>query len=856
MLRLAFGTLRTRLAGFTGAFLAVALATVLVTAAGVMLESVLRTDSPVERLKGTDFAVAASDHLERTPQMGKPSDEGETESDPLRQTSRVPADLATGIAAVPGVRAAVPDRSVPVGLPGGQGADVHGWSSAQLTPYRLTDGHEPRADGEAVVDTATAAALGLRPGSTLDLATPQGPRTVTVSGIAEGSGMSEGHGAPSVFLPDAQAAGLSAVPALADFIGVTLDPGADAKQVRSAVRDILAAAGPQFGDATRGQPKVKVLSGGSLARLEAPATTSAQEATLPVVSVFAGSAAFAAVFVIAGTFGFSVRQRVREIGLLRAVGATPGQIRRMVAAEALLVSVTASLLAVPLGYAFSHVLADLFDSADALPPGFSVVQSWLPGVVGLGSAVLVTQVAALAAAGRAAKVRPTEVFGATAKRRILVPLLRYTLGLVALAGGVALVFVSTNLGGDEGAGASVGIVFTFMLAVALLGLPIARFSVAVIGRLLAPTGDAAGHLARANGAAEPGRVASIAVPIALTIAFSCSILFIGTTVADETIDQSKARTSAAFIVDGDRQVGLTQSAVDRIRALPGVQAASGTIETTVMDGSMSEAVELDARGVGPDTAQVMDLGVREGDLSELRGADTVALGTRHAESKDKHVGDTVKFWLGDGTPVEARVVALYDNAFGFGDYLVPREVAAAHSTVATYDKVYVTTAPGADRTALTAALEREGKVLDRDAYLDEISDDANESAWANALILGAIAVFTALGVVNTIVMATRARTRELAVLRLAGTTRSQAMAMLRRELAVAAIVGVGLGTAIAWVTLGAFSNGITGSFDPSMPLTIYVPLIAGAVALVYGAGTLSARSALRMDPVDAIGARD
>ncbi|WP_436771749.1 FtsX-like permease family protein [Yinghuangia sp. YIM S09857] len=850
MLRLALGTLRTRLAGFTGAFLAVALATVLVTGAGIMLESALRTDSPVERLQGTDLAVAASDHLARTPQMDKPSGEDEAESDPLRQTSRIPAELAERIAAVPGVQTAVPDRSVPVGLPGGLGADVHGWGSAQLTPYRLTDGHEPRAADEAVVDTATAAALGLRPGARLDLGTPLGPRTVTVVGIAQG------QGAPSVFLPDVQAAGLSTVPALADFIGVTLDPGADKKQVRSAVRDILAAAGPQFGDPTRAQPEVKVLGGGALARLEAPAATSMQDATIPVVSVFAGSAAFAAVFVIAGTFGFSVRQRVREIGLLRAVGATPGQIRRMVAAEALLVAAIASAVAVPLGYAFSHVLADLFDRADALPTGFSVVQSWLPGVVGFGSAVLVTQVAALAAAGRAAKVRPTEVFGSTAKRRILVPLLRYTLGLAALAGGVALVFVSTNLGGDEGAGASVGIVFTFMVAVALLGLPLARASVAVVGRLLAPTGDAAGRLARANGAAEPGRVASIAVPIALTIAFSCSILFIGTTVADETISQSKARTTAEFIVDGADRAGIPQSAVERIRALPGVQAASGTVETTVMDGSMNDAVEMDARGIGPETAQVMELGVREGDLSDLRGADTVALGSRHADAKNKHVGDSIKYWLGDGTPMNARVVAVYDNAFGFGDFLMPRDVAAAHSTVGTFDKVYVTTGPGADKAALAAALEREGHVLDRGAYLDEVSDDANESAWANALILGAIAVFTALGVVNTIVMATRARARELAVLRLAGTTRSQVMAMLRRELAVAAIVGVAVGTGIAWLTLGAFANGITGSFDPSMPPEIYVPLVAVAVALVFGSGMLSGRSALRMDPVDAVGARD
>lgn len=850
MLRLAFGTLRTRLAGFTGAFLAVALAAVLVTAAGVMLESALRTHTPVERLDGTDLAVAASEHLERTSAMPKPSGEDESESDPLRQTPRVPADLAAQIAAVPGVRTAVPDRGTGVGLPGGREAEARGWDSAQLTPYRLTDGQAPRTDGQAVVDARIAAALGLRPGAPLDMSTPQGVRTVTVTGIAEG------RGTPSVFLTPAQAAELSTVPDRADFIAVQLAPDADKKQVRKAIEDVLAAAGPQFGDPMRAQPKLRVLSGGSLARLEAPAQTAAQEAMIPVVGVFGGSAAFAAVFVIAGTFGFSVSRRVREIGLLRAVGATPGQIRRMISAEALLVALGGSALGVPLGYAFADVLSTLFDRADALPGGFTLVKSWLPGVVGAGAAVLTTQVAALAAAGRAAKTKPTEFFGATGKRRILVPLLRYTLGLAALAGGIALVAVSVHLGGDDGAGASVGIVFTFMLAVALLGLPIARLGVAVVGRLLAPTGDAAGRLARANGAAEPGRVAAVAVPIAMTIAFTCSILFIGTTVADETIKNSKARTTATFVVDGSDQVGLPAAAVDRIRAMPGVAAASGTVETTVMAGSASDATELDARGVGPDTAQVLDLGVRDGNFADLTGSDTVALGSRVAADKGKHVGDRIRFWLGDGTPMDARVVAVYDNAFGFGDYLVPREVAAAHSTVGAYDKVYVTAAPGADRAALAAALGREGRVLDRGAYLDEVTDDANADAWANALILGAISVFTALGVVNTIVMATRSRAHEFAVLRLAGTTRRQIMAMLRRELGVATIVGVGVGTLIAWLTLGAFSNGVIGEFDPDMPMTIYLPLVAGAVALIYGSGMPAARGALRLDPVTAIGSRE
>ncbi|MGW1994889.1 FtsX-like permease family protein [Embleya sp. NPDC001921] len=850
MLRLAFDTLRTRLAGFVGAFLAVALASVLITGAGVMLESALRTHAPLERLRGTDLAVAASDHVERTTVAPDPTGDEAAESAPLGQAARVPAELASRIGVLPGVAVAVPDRGTAVALPGGRVAHARGWDSAQLTPYRVVDGHAPQIDGQAAVDARTAAALGLRPGARLDLATPRGTRTVVVTGIAEG------RGAPSVFLTPAQAAGVSMATDRADFIGVLLAPGVDAQRVRAAVEDVLTAAGPQFGDARRAQPRLQVVRGKALARLEAPAQTAAQQAAIPVVSVFGSSAAFAAIFVVAGTFGLSVRQRVREIGLLRAVGATPRQIRRMISAEALLVALGGSVIGVPLGYAFARVLETLFDRADALPTGFAIVNSWIPGVIGVGAAVATTQVAALVAAGRAAKVKPTEVFGSTGRRRILVPMLRYVLGLAATAGGVAVVTVSVNMGGDDGASAAIGIVFTFMIAVALLALPIARCGVAVIGRLFAPTGDAIGLLARANSAAEPGRVSAVAVPVALTVAFSGSILFIGTTVADTTIKHSKARTTATFIVDGSDRAGLPEDALARIRGLPGVAAASGTVATTVLDDSSGSAQEMDARGVGDDAEKVLDLGIRSGSLADLARPDTVALGSRHADAGGRHVGDRIRYWLGDGTPVEARVVAVYDNAFGFGDYLVPRELAAAHSTVGAYDKVYLTAAPGADRTALADALRREGRVLDRAAYLDEIADEAGEDAWTNALILGAIAVFTALGVVNTIVMATRSRSREFAVLRLAGTTPRQITAMLGRELAIDTALGVGLGTAIAWVTLGAFANGITGSFAPLMPAGLYLALVGVVVALVYGAGLLSVRSVLRLDPIAALGSRE
>lgn len=854
MLRLALGTLRTRIAGFAGAFLAVLLAAVLVTGAGVLMESALRAHTPVERLDGTDFAVAASRHLERTPAMGKAKDGETLTEDAPKETARIPADLAARIAAVPGVQAAVADRTVPVVLPDGSTVEAHGWDSAQLAPYRLTAGQAPAA-GQAVLDEATAARLGTVPGGTVQLATPAGARTVTVSGIADAPAPAGAK--PAVFLPADQTAALSAVPDRADFVGVVLAPGADRDAVRGALDGIVREAGPQFGDPARPQPKLHVLSGGSLGRLEAPAVTGMQDATTAVAGTFGGFAATAAIFVVAGTFGFSVTRRTREIGLLRAVGATPGQIRRMISAEALLVALAAAGIGTPLGYLFARVLKALFGHAGALPPGFALHDGWIPAVVGIGAAVLTTQIAALAAAFRAAKVKPTEVFGATpGKRRIVVPVLRWLLGLAGIGGGIALLIVSLHLSGDDGASSSVGIVFTFMFGVAMLGRPIARLGVALVGRLTTLFGGAPAQLARANGASDPARISAVATPIALTVAFICTVLFLNTTVATETVAQSKARTTADFVVDGADRAGVGADAVARIAGLPGVASASGTVATTVLDGSATDATVADARGIGPETSRVLDLGVRSGDLAQLTGDGTVAVGKLRADGMGKDVGDRVRLWLGDGTPVSLRIVAVYDHGFGFGDFLLPRDVALRHSTVGAYDKVYVSTAPGADKAAVARALAAEGHVLDRAAYLGEVRHDADRDAWASALLLGVIGLFTAIGVVNTMVMATGQRGREFAVLRLSGTTRRQAFAMLRHELAVVAAIGIGLGTAIAWVTLGAFSHGITGTWAPDLPVGRYLAVAGGALAITYAASVLSARTVLRDDPVAAIGARE
>src|SRR5438477_13003715 len=122
MLRLAILSARGRIGTFTGAFVALFASAVLVMAGSMMLETALRAHPPVERYAGTAAVVTGQENV------------GKDHDVPLGERARVSSALAARLAAVPGIRAAIGDVSVPARL-GGRTTVAHGWGSAALTAY-------------------------------------------------------------------------------------------------------------------------------------------------------------------------------------------------------------------------------------------------------------------------------------------------------------------------------------------------------------------------------------------------------------------------------------------------------------------------------------------------------------------------------------------------------------------------------------------------------------------------------------------------------------------------------------------------------------------------------------------------
>src|SRR5579871_6892865 len=213
MLRLAVLSARGRLGTFIGALVALFAAAVLSMAWGMQLESILRTHPPVERYAGAAAVVTGQQTV------------GAGHDVLLGERARVSSALTERLAAVPGVRTAIGDVSVPARL-GGRAAVAHGWSSAALTPYVLTAGRPPARPDEVV--TGYPAALGAQ----LPLTSTTRTRIVTVVGVARPRHPVTQQSA--IFLTDAEATALAGHPGRVDAIGLLAGPGFDINRVRAA----------------------------------------------------------------------------------------------------------------------------------------------------------------------------------------------------------------------------------------------------------------------------------------------------------------------------------------------------------------------------------------------------------------------------------------------------------------------------------------------------------------------------------------------------------------------------------------------------------------------------------------------
>ncbi|MEH0548606.1 FtsX-like permease family protein [Streptomyces sp. B21-105] len=820
MLTTTLCTLRTRWVTFVGSFVALCTGVALIAVMGLALASSL--DAPgrgPERFAAAPVVVKGQDTLRVRTSIGDRTHK-------LAQPRAVPADA---VARLRDLGAVVQDRSFAVRAASGP-ADLvgHPWSTAAFAPYRLGAGRAPGAADEVVVSGHWA-----RPGARVrtDGGVVRVVGTVRVVGAPAGPGFEN-----AVFYTDARAAELS--PRSVQLV-VDADPAA----VREAVR---------------GDERVQVLTGD--ARRYADADPDRDRAALTAMNALFGTAGgvsgFVSVFVVASTFAFAVAQRRREFGLLRTAGATPGQIRRMVAGEALAVGVLASAAGCVIGSTAAPGLAAWAVDESLAPRWFTVGGHVWPYHLAFWTGLSVALGGVLAASWRAGRTGPAE-----ALREASVDARPMTRGRMLF--GAALLITAavtlahslvTNPGELLQRKTYVSRPMLLITAVALLAPLLVRPSVRLIAWLPARLPGAAGMLVRENAAAGVRRTAAVAAPVLVTVALAGSLLGAAATLDAAKATEVRERTAADFVVTSAGDAGFDEATVRRLRGVSGtdVSASSPSAVYVLEDGVA--LIRSEARAVEPQTfAATARLPLAAGTVSALDD-DSIIVN----EEWEKHtVGERVDVWLGDGTRKSLRIAAVMTVGTGDnGVYVTPRNAAAP------VDRVDVRLAEGADADAVAAGLRRavrasDGEVATRDAWVRAMYPETDRTTRAGFfLVLGIALLYTGISLAGTMVMATSDRSRELAVLRLAGATRWQVLRLVGAEALTVVVVGGALGALVAGLNLAGMwgALGLRSVWTSvELPWATLAAVLAACAVLAVVSAVVPAGLALRRGAMEPAG---
>ncbi|MFF2850952.1 ABC transporter permease [Streptomyces sp. NPDC058001] len=837
-----WATVKHRKGGFVAAFVALFCGSAVVTACGILLMSGLVSCVEPERYAGATVMVG-----------GRQSLPVKEDFDPFHaERAPLPAATADRVAEVPGVKSVVPERTVGMTLTDDRGAAVplgrplygHGWSSAALAPFRLTEGHAPGGDRDAVLDVDLARGAGLGVGDTARLTVGTTSTSYRITGLVSAPRIERQS---AVFVTDARAGQLAPRPDRVTAIGVFGDPGTDPDELAARIG--------------RAVPDTAVYTGRDVGDLEFLDVGQSRGFLVGLSASFGGTALAVVIFVVSSTLGLAIHQRRRELAMLRAVAATPRQIHRLIGGEILLVGTAGALLGAVPGFLVADGLRAAFARAGVLPADFELSSHPLPALASVLLCVAGARLAGYIAAFRVARIRPVEALSESQAEPRGLGRTRRSFGWVLILLGVgSAVAVPLLVPGQLALAGAGGSLLLLMVGFGLIGPLAVKLAARAMGPFLRRS-RVSGYLAAANSTANARRLSAAVVPLALAAAMALMQLSILSTVEAEAKRQAASGVVADHVLTGDG-TGLSPELAAAVRKIPGVDTVTPVARSRVMlhykEIDQYRTEPFSAQGVDPARLdRTLDLDVRDGGLGELRG-DTVALSWTAAGTARLGVGDTTDVYLGDGVRKKLRVVAVYGNGLGFGDVTVPHDLMTRHTTSGLDSALLVTATGTGDDARVTTALDRLARdtptltVRGSDDFAAAQEADITQQSWTNLIANAVLLLYVLIAVVNTLVMATTGRGREFAMLRLIGTSTRQTRRMMSMESGVVIVTAVVVGVLIALPPAVGASLATTGRAVPHVEPLVW----AGVAVFVAVLGRLSisvpTRAALRARPVDAV----
>jgi len=574
--------------------------------------------------------------------------------------------------------------------------------------------------------------------------------------------------------------------------------------------------------------------------------------------VFAAIGLVVACFTIYNTFQIIVTQRIREMALLRAIGATTRQVLHTQLLEAVFVGLLASLLGLVAGIGLAGGLKSMLAAFGIDIPAGGTVLTTRTAVVALVVGMVVTVGSAVFPSRRASRVPPLAAIRdvtvdqrGQSRRRLLTGGVLTTIGVGGFVAGLAgsgILWV--------GVGALLTFVGVFVLAPLIAG-PVSR----VIGAPLPRLSGITGSLAMENAVRNPKRTARTGGALMVGVALVAAITVIAASVKDWTRDIFAEQFSGDFVVATDTFGfgGLSPNLAAELNKLPEVDVAAGIRVGAAKDMSGGGG-DTGYVAVDPATAgRVFDLGMLEGSIEALT-VDGILVDDGQAADRHLAVGDTLEFGFLNGTTHRLTVEGIYTKDDLAGPFVVSHALHEQSGADQFDFSVYVAKTKGVSDAAAGAAIARiadaypNADLQSRSEYIESQASAIDPIVNLMFGLLGLAVIIALLSIANSMALSIYERTRELGLLRAVGMTRRQTRRLVRLETVLVALLGTGLGLVLGvffgWSISVAIRGGGLGAFRiPVLPLVVVVGI---AVLGSLVAALRPARRAARLNVLDAI----
>jgi putative ABC transport system permease protein len=781
--------------------------------------------------------------------------------------SGFPEEVLERVQAAPSVRVAVPviEAVADPHIPGEGsllilGVDLTGDRS--LRDYDLESGDDAVIDDPLVflaqpdsimISAAFAGPNGLTTGAALTLGTAEGDKQFTVRGVMTSSGLASAFGGNLAVMDIYAAQKMFGRGRTFDRIDLALKPGGT---VAGATRELEAMLGPAFQvvpPSGRGQQFESMIAGYSL--------------MMGASSLFA---LIIGMFIIFNAFAIAATERRKEIGILRALGATRRQIRSLFLAESALAGVAGSILGAAAGVFIARGIAtsiatlihDVYGVAqDTSAAAASPSLLALAVVIGVVTSI----VAALIPARAAARVDPVQAlqkgkyqFLSASETRVRVTL--------AAGGGIAA-GACLLIGGSR---ALFYISYLLTLVVAVLLIP---FLSAGLMRLIRPLlqrlRPVEGVLAADSLIQAPRRtsasVAALMLSVALVVAFGGMAR---STYGSLVEWMDTALNPDLFIMPSQdiviRTVRFPAEMTSELASVPGIRTVQAVRQTRVrFRDTPTLVIALDLASLERTTrVRVID-GDRSAMFRQAAAGSGVLISDSLAQLRGLRVGETLELAAPAGMLRLPIVGVAVDYSDQQGSILLDHAVFQRYwndDSVNLFRAYLDGTAPVAEvkrRILERYAGRRQVFVLNNEelkAYILRIATQWFSLTYLQVAVAVVIAI---LGIVNVLTVSITDRRRELGVLRAVGGLNGQIRRTIWMEALTTAALGMALGYALGainlYYALQMVREDIAGMrLDYQFPTTVALVLIPVMFTAAFLAALWPAESAVRGSLVEAL----